>query len=51
MKENITNDEARELVDRWLKRDEKLNIAERVFVLEKMVRRLLLNERLNKIKK
>lgn len=44
----ISNDEARALKDRWLRNDESLTMAERVFVLEKMMRRMLL---LQKIKK
>jgi hypothetical protein len=51
MAQNINSEDAKKLVERWLKGDDTLNIAERVFVIEKMVKRLLLNERLNKIKK
>jgi len=51
MAHKISNDEAKELKERWLRNDETLDLSERVFVLEKMVKRLLLNERLNKIKK
>jgi hypothetical protein len=44
----ISSDEASKLKERWLKGDEGLTLAERVFVLEKMVRRLLVNESINK---
>lgn len=37
----ISNEDAMKLVERWLKGDDTLNLAERVFVLEKMVKRLL----------
>jgi hypothetical protein len=38
----ISNEDAKKLTERWLKKDETLTLAERVFVLEKMVKRLLL---------
>jgi hypothetical protein len=40
-KSEISNEEARVLKERWLKNDATLTMEERVFVLEKMVRRLM----------
>jgi hypothetical protein len=47
-KSEISNGEAKKLVERWLRVDKDLTLAERVFVLENMMTRTLL---LQKIKK
>jgi hypothetical protein len=47
----ITTEEAKVIVEHWLRGDENLTLSERVFVLEKMVRRLLTNELVQKRKK
>lgn len=37
----VSDDEGDRLVDRWNKKDRNLSLAERVFVLEKIVRKLV----------
>jgi len=46
----VGNDDARELKERWFRNDESLTLAERVFILEKMVRRLLFMQKTKKDK-